>query len=101
MVLVHAAGQRRMRQMEQLARRATNDAVAKFNARVERKNQRLRQKGKAPPVYYTRGVNAEGKKTFTGGKDLQSSAVYPQRFCTALFKVWLVAYQATAQNSGC
>ena len=74
-----------------LARQATRAIKAKFDARVARKVERLRRTGKRVPEYYKKGVNRQGKAIFSGGKDLQLTSVYPQRFCNALFAVWLRA----------
>ena len=72
-----------------MAKRATRAEKAKFENRIKRKNERLQRKGKSPKCYYTTSKSQSGKKTFSGGKDLQLTAAYPQRFCTALFRAWL------------
>lgn len=84
-----------LKPVDSLARKATKQAKQRFQARVNRKFALMRQLGKKPPVYYTVGVSKKtGKKNFTGGKGLQKTALYPIRFCNALFQVWLRAYQA-------
>lgn len=56
----------------------------KHAARIRRKNQRRLAAGKDVPVYYTKHPNGG----FSGGKDLQSTARYPQRLVSAIFSVW-------------
>ncbi|CAL1151896.1 unnamed protein product, partial [Cladocopium goreaui] len=51
-----------------LARRATRPVKKKFDERIARKKLRAER-----------------------GRDLQSSAAYPQRFCTAVYKAWEMA----------
>ena len=81
-------------QVKYLARKATRDVKGQFQERVDKKIERLRMIGKAPKVYYTTGISKKtGKKTFTGGKHLQDTALYPIRFCNALFQCWLRAHR--------
>ena len=63
---------------------ATKERKAKHNDRIKRKNQRLLAAGKTVKEYYKKGPDG----SYSGGKDLQSSAVYPQRFVTKVFSVW-------------
>ena len=70
--------------LKDVARTASRTAKKKHRERLARKSQRLRAAGKEPPVYYT-----QNSKGFHGGKDLQKSAVYPQRFVTKVFQCWL------------
>lgn len=80
-----------LRTAKALARRATKSAKDKFKQRVARLAERRRKAGKPEPIFYTTGLNSRGAKTFSGGPALHSTSVYPQRFCTALFKAWLRA----------
>ena len=89
-----------MKELTCLARVANKEAKGTFRARVARKFEKLRRAGKKVKVYYTTGVSkTTGKKTFTGGRDLQSTALYPVRFCNALFQCWLRAYIAVQENA--
>lgn len=76
---------------QHLARKATKTIKAKFDARIARKKQRALKSGKAAKEYYSVGQSSSGRKTFSGGRDLQSTAAYPQRFCTALYHAWCMA----------
>ena len=76
-----------LRQTSELARRATKEAKREFIARVNSKFEKRRAAGRRAKVYYTCGTNEAGKKTFTGGKDLQSTSCYPKRFAHAIFAV--------------
>lgn len=64
--------------------KATKEKKEKHAARIRRKNQRRLAAGKDVPVYYTKHPNGG----FSGGKDLQSTARYPQRLVSAIFSVW-------------
>ena len=89
-----------MKELTHLARVASKNAKDTFRARVSRKFEKLRRAGKKVNVYYTTGVSkTTGKKTFTGGRDLQSTALYPVRFCNSLFQCWLRAYTVAKKNS--
>ena len=79
-------------EVRRLARKATKDVKAKFDQEIARRKEKMRREGKTPKVYYTTGVSKKtGRKTFTGGKSLQDTALYPIRFCNALFHCWLRA----------
>lgn len=88
---------------QKLAKKATRNAKAKFDDRIARKKQRQAQKGQANKVYYTTSVkvteDGQVKRQFTGGKDLQSTAAYPTRFCTAVCQLWAQAYAAYALST--
>ena len=89
-----------MQEVTHLARVASKAAKDTFRARVARKFEKLRRAGKEVKVYYTTGVSkTTGKKTFTGGRDLQSTALYPVRFCNSLFQCWLRAYTKAHENA--
>jgi len=82
----------------QIARKATRPIKLKFDRRVQKKKERRLQRGLPVKKYYTIDVVQDGRggtrKTFSGGIDLQSTAQYPQRFCSALFKAWCAAQVA-------
>lgn len=85
--------------MSSLARKATKDAKARFVARVNNKFEKMQRAGKPVPQYYKTGVHpVTGKKTFSGGRDLSKTALYPIRFCNALFHVWHRAYLAALEE---
>ena len=76
-----------------LARKANKENKARFLARVNSKFEKMRRAGQKVPNYYKTAVHpVTGKKTFSGGRDLQNTAIYPVRFCNALFHVWQRAY---------
>ena len=83
------------RTLASLARRATRPVKKKFDERIARKKLRAERAGKMSRSYYTThleiGANGQSKRRFSGGRDLQSSAAYPQRFCTAVYKAWEMA----------
>lgn len=77
-----------------LSRKATRKAKAKFLAREARREERRKRAGREAKIYYTTSINSSGKRTFTGGRNLADTAVYPQRFVTCLFQAWLKARMA-------
>ena len=77
--------------MNRLARRATKEAKKRFHEREARRAERRRLSGKQPKVFYKTELLPNGKRSFSGTASLTETAVYPQRFCTALFQAWLTA----------
>lgn len=86
------------RQASELARRATKEEKQKFIARVNSKFEKRRAAGRRAKVYYTVGINAAGKKTFTGGKDLQTTSCYPKKFAHAIFVAWHKSFKIATSN---
>ena len=84
--------------MNRLARKATKVAKKKFHEREARRAERRRLAGKPPKIYYKTELLPSGKRSFSGTTALQETAVYPQRFCTALFQAWLAARQTAEGN---
>ena len=84
------------RNFKKLAKTATKEAKSKFDARIARKKQRMQRRGKVAKSYYTASqkLTEDGqiKRTFSGQKDLQSTAAYPTRFGTAVCKYWAAFY---------
>lgn len=70
--------------IDQLSRTLTKDKRQKFNQKMKEKRAKMKKK----PVYYKK--DARGK--VSGGKDLQQTATYPARMCTAIFKAWFSIY---------
>lgn len=91
---VDVASLRSFRTATSLSRKATRKAKDKFLAREARREERRKRVGKEAKIYYTTSINSSGKKTFTGGRNLADTAVYPQRFVTCLFQAWLKARMA-------
>ena len=68
-----------------LGSRMTKDVKAKF---LEKKAQKAaRSETVASKVH----VQKKSDGSFHGTKELQSTSIYPQRFCTALHKVWVLS----------
>lgn len=86
--------------LKKLSKKATKAVKAKFDARIRKKQERVQRSGKATKKYYTTGQtvgqNGQVRKTFTGGKDLQSTATYPTLFCTMVCRLWSQAFSSTA-----
>ena len=78
----------------QIARKGTRALKLLFTKRIEKKKARMIAAGKPLPEYYIVGANG----SFTGGKDLQSSAVYPQRFVTRCYSAWLQLFRQQVAN---
>ena len=85
--------------MNRLARRATKAAKKHFHDCEAGRAERRRLAGKPPKVYYKTELLHTGKRSFSGTAALQETAVYPQRFCTALFQAWVAARLAAEGES--
>ena len=68
-----------------IVRQATKKLKDKHREMVERRKRKARALGLPVPEFY----HQDGNGKFHGGKDLASSAIYPQRFVSAVFKCWL------------
>ena len=76
--------------LEPVSTRATKVRKAAFDKRIADKVERQRARGEEPKVYWKR--DEDGR--FHGGRDLQTAAVYPNRFVLAVFNLWLKHYTA-------
>lgn len=71
--------------LQAVVTKATKAKKNKHSERVRRKQRRQKAAGKKVKCYYIR-LPTGG---FQGGPDLATSAIYPQRFITAVYKCWL------------
>ena len=78
--------------MDALKKVATKKARAKHAKRMSKKREREARKGKQPREYYKK----LGQGRYQGGKDLASSAEYPQRFASAILKCWQTSQRLSA-----
>lgn len=76
-------------------RHGTKKAKSLHDRRMEKKRAKLLASGKTPAVYYKQHPGGG----FSGGKDLQKSAIYPQRFVTACYKAWRDQFHSLPSTS--
>ena len=69
--------------LKAIERRATKDTKEKHRVRVQKKRDKAIALGRKEKFYYVKNDNG-----FHGGPDLSKTAVYPQRFVTAVFRLW-------------
>lgn len=75
--------------LQGLERRALKAAKERFRRRQALKREAALAKGKRVKEFYKKTPNGG----FHGCKDLSSTAIYPQRFATQIFKFWLETWQ--------
>ena len=73
-------------EMSLLARTATAKVKEAHRKRIESKRARQLAKGQQPKEYWKK-LSGPGNR-FQGGANLAESAVYPQRFATAICNAW-------------
>lgn len=60
--------------------------------RLQKRNQRR----KKPLEYHKKVIKRDGTEGWQGCKDLPRSAIYPRRFCAAIFSAWQVFLEPAA-----
>ena len=50
-------------------------------------------------VYHSHKVNANGKKSWQGGKNLSETAIWPWSFCSGLLWRWETQFQQSPENN--
>ena len=78
------------RSYQKLRRTLRTSDRKKYKDRLSRRNARRKQ----PKKYYSETVHADGRRSWSGGRDLSESAAYPAWFCRAILSCWAEQYKA-------